>query len=117
MNQKIVEFTGKIGRGDTAFFFYSGHGVEIRGVNYLLAVDTPAANDGQEGLITSEGIPADTIIDQLQERGAKISMLVLDACRCAHPGVEIRAAVPVGEDDAVLDALVAYCLRQLGSLG
>jgi Caspase domain/Domain of unknown function (DUF4189) len=81
MNQKIVEFTSKIGRGDTAFFFYSGHGIEIRGVNYLLAVDTPAANDGQEGLITSEGIPADTIIDQLQEHGAKVSLLVLDACR------------------------------------
>jgi uncharacterized caspase-like protein len=32
-------------------------------------------------LITSEGIPADTIIEQLQERGAKVSMLVLDACR------------------------------------
>jgi Caspase domain/Domain of unknown function (DUF4189) len=81
MNQKIVEFTNKVGRGDIAFFYYSGHGVEIRGINYLLAVDTPAAKEGQENLITAEGIPADTIIDQLQERGAKVSMLVLDACR------------------------------------
>jgi hypothetical protein len=81
MTQKIVEFAAKIGRGDTGFFFYSGHGVEIRGVNYLLAVDTPGANEGQEALITSEGIPADTIIEQLQERGAKVTMLVLDACR------------------------------------
>jgi hypothetical protein len=81
MNQKIVEFANKVGRGDIAFFFYSGHGVEIRGINYLLAVDTPAAKEGQESLITSEGIPADSIVDQLQERGAKVSMLVLDACR------------------------------------
>jgi hypothetical protein len=81
MNQKIVEFASKVGRGDTAFFFYSGHGVEIRGVNYLLAVDTPMAKEGEESLITTEGIPADTIIDQLQQRGAKVSMLVLDACR------------------------------------
>jgi hypothetical protein len=81
MTQKIVEFAGKLGKGDIAFFFYSGHGVEIRGVNYLLAVDTPTASEGQEALITSEGIPADTIIDQLQERGVKVSMLVLDACR------------------------------------
>jgi hypothetical protein len=27
-------------------------------------------------VITCEGIPADTIIEQLQERGAKVSMLV-----------------------------------------
>jgi sirohydrochlorin cobaltochelatase len=38
---------------------------------------------------------------------------VLDACRAAHPGVEIRCALPVGEDDAVLDALAQYCLRHI----
>ena len=81
MNQKLVEFTGKIGRGDTAFFFYAGHGVEVKGINYLLPVDTPQARDGEEGLVTGEGIPADSIIERMQERGAKVSLLVLDACR------------------------------------
>jgi hypothetical protein len=81
MNQKLVEFTSKIGRGDTAFFFFAGHGVEIRGVNYLLPVDTPAARDNEEGLITGEGIPADSILERLQDRGAKVSLMVLDACR------------------------------------
>jgi hypothetical protein len=81
MNQKLVEFTGKIGRGDTAFFFFAGHGVEIRGVNYLLPIDTPAARDNEEGLITGEGIPADQILERLQDRGAKVSLMVLDACR------------------------------------
>ena len=38
---------------------------------------------------------------------------LIETCRAAHPGVDIRAAVAVGEDDAVLDALAAYCLRQL----
>lgn len=40
---------------------------------------------------------------------------IVDRCRAAHGGVEIRCAAPVGEDDAVLDALAAYCLRQTGS--
>ena len=43
--------------------------------------------------------------------------LVIEACRAAHPGIDIRATVPVGEDDAVLDALAAYCLRQLNAPG
>ncbi|GLU35453.1 CbiX/SirB N-terminal domain-containing protein [Trinickia caryophylli] len=38
---------------------------------------------------------------------------VLDRCRAAHPGVEIRCAAPVGEDEAVLDALARYSLRQI----
>jgi len=81
MNQKLVEFAGKVGRGDTAFFFFAGHGVEIRGINYLLPTDTPAVRDDEEALIMAEGIPANGIVEQLQERGAKVTMLVLDACR------------------------------------
>jgi hypothetical protein len=81
MNQKLVEFTGKVGRGDTALFFFAGHGVEIRGTNYLLPTDTPQVREGEEGIVTSEGIPADNIVERLQERGAKITMMVLDACR------------------------------------
>jgi polyhydroxybutyrate depolymerase len=33
MNQKLAELTGKIGRGDTAFFFFAGHGIAIRDTN------------------------------------------------------------------------------------
>jgi poly(3-hydroxybutyrate) depolymerase len=81
MNQKLAELTGKIGRGDTAFFFFAGHGIAIRDTNYLLPVDTPPAREGQEGLIAREAIGADVILDALQERGAKVSLMVLDACR------------------------------------
>lgn len=81
MNQKLAELTGKIGRGDTAFFFFAGHGIAVRDTNYLLPVDTPQAREGQEGLITREAIGADVILDALQDRGAKVSLLVLDACR------------------------------------
>ncbi|WP_321783699.1 CbiX/SirB N-terminal domain-containing protein [Paraburkholderia sp. J94] len=31
-------------------------------------------------------------------------------CQVAHPGVQIRCATAVGEDDGVLDAIVGYCL-------
>jgi hypothetical protein len=81
MNEKISELTAKLGRGDTAAFFFAGHGVEIKGVNYLLPTDTPQAREGQEDLIASEAITANSIIDRLQERGARATLLILDACR------------------------------------
>ncbi|KWI25559.1 sirohydrochlorin chelatase [Burkholderia stagnalis] len=37
---------------------------------------------------------------------------LVDACRAAHPGVKIRCATAVGEDDGVLDAIARYCLDQ-----
>ncbi|MGS0896617.1 sirohydrochlorin chelatase [Burkholderia stagnalis] len=39
---------------------------------------------------------------------------LVDACRAAHPGVEIRCATAVGEDDGVLDAIARYCVDQIG---
>ncbi|WP_175728371.1 sirohydrochlorin chelatase [Burkholderia ambifaria] len=39
---------------------------------------------------------------------------LVDACRAAHPNVEIRCATAVGEDDGVLDAIARYCIDQLG---
>ena len=39
---------------------------------------------------------------------------LIDACRAAHPGVEIRCATAVGEDDGMLDAIARYCLDQAG---
>jgi sirohydrochlorin cobaltochelatase len=38
---------------------------------------------------------------------------IVDQCRAAHPNVEIRCATPVGEDDAVIEAIAQYCLRQI----
>ncbi|MET3554384.1 CbiX/SirB N-terminal domain-containing protein [Burkholderia sp. 567] len=38
---------------------------------------------------------------------------LVDACRAAHPNVEIRCATAVGEDDGVLDAIARYCIDQL----
>ncbi|VXB63636.1 Cobalamin (Vitamin B12) biosynthesis CbiX protein [Burkholderia sp. 8Y] len=40
---------------------------------------------------------------------------VVTQCRAAHPGVAIQCATAVGEDDAVLDAVAAYCVRQTGA--
>lgn len=38
---------------------------------------------------------------------------LLDECRAALPGVQIRCAQAVGEADSVLDAIAAYCSAEL----
>ena len=41
MQRAIRAFVEGIRSGDLAFVYYSGHGVEVRGKNYLLPVDFP----------------------------------------------------------------------------
>src|SRR5262249_12220029 len=49
--------------------------------NYLLPVDVPAAAEGQEELVRDASFAVERIIDRLQAHGARIVVLVLDACR------------------------------------
>ncbi|NEW89985.1 caspase family protein [Rhodopseudomonas sp. WA056] len=80
-SQSLLAFDTAIEPGDTAFFFYAGHGFEISGQNFLLPTDVPAATEGQEELVRDASIMADRIVDRLQNRGARTAILVLDACR------------------------------------
>ena len=67
--------------GDTAFFFYAGHGFEIAGQNFLLPTDVPATGEGQEELVRDASVLADRIIERLQNNKVRTAILVFDACR------------------------------------
>src|SRR3954454_23802784 len=80
-SQSLLAFDATIEKGDTAFFFFAGHGFEIAGQNFLLPTDVPAASEGQEELVRDASILADRIVERLQNKGARTSILVFDACR------------------------------------
>lgn len=80
-SQSLLAFDSAVGPGDTAFFFYAGHGFEIAGQNYLLPTDVPAATEGQEDLVRDASVLADRIVERLQNRQVRTSILVFDACR------------------------------------
>ena len=80
-SQTLLAFDQQIEAGDTAFFFYAGHGFEIAGQNYLLPTDVPAATEGQEELVRDASILADRVVERLQNKKARTSILVFDACR------------------------------------
>ncbi len=67
-SQTLLAFDKSVEPGDTAFFFYAGHGFEIVGQNFLLPTDVPAATEGQEELVRDASVLADRIIERLQNR-------------------------------------------------
>ena len=80
-SQTLLAFDKAVDKGDTAFFFYAGHGFEIAGQNFLLPTDVTAASEGQEELVRDASILADRIIERLQNKGVRTAILVFDACR------------------------------------
>ena len=80
-SETLLAFDKAVGPGDTAFFFYAGHGFEIAGQNFLLPTDVPAATEGQEELVRDASVLADRIIERLQNKNVRTAILVFDACR------------------------------------
>ena len=80
-SETLLAFDKAVESGDTAFFFYAGHGFEIAGQNFLLPTDVPAATEGQEELVRDASIMADRIVERLQNKKARTAILVFDACR------------------------------------
>ncbi len=81
MSESLLAFDKAIEPGDVALFFFAGHGFEIHGENFLVPTDVPAVIEGQEELIRDAAYPAGRIVERLQARGARTTILVLDACR------------------------------------
>lgn len=76
MLRSLTEFGEKIQPGSEALFFYAGHGMQVRGKNYLIPVD---AEIRTESAVSSEAVDVDQLLDKLAP--ARLSMVILDACR------------------------------------
>jgi formylglycine-generating enzyme required for sulfatase activity len=78
LDRAVREFAASVSPGDAALFFFSGHGMEVEGQNYLLPVDFDAQAEEE---VKYQALPASLVQERLQGRGARVAILILDACR------------------------------------
>ncbi len=72
----LRELHNKIKPGDTVLVYFSGHGLQYQGENYLVPVD---ANIALANEIPDEAVGGSRVLSYLEEAGVKI--VILDACR------------------------------------
>jgi len=78
MKEAIRTFKNQVGGGDVAVFYFSGHGVQLGGANYLLPVDIRGDSEDQ---VKDEAVPLQRVLDDLQDQRARFSLAIIDACR------------------------------------
>jgi len=76
MLRSLTEFGDKVQSGTEALFFYAGHGMQVKGKNYLIPIDAEIRN---EASASSEAVDVDQLLDKLSL--ARLSVVILDACR------------------------------------
>ncbi len=77
MDKKVLEFEGALSGADAGVFHYSGHGLQVAGVNYLVPIDAELAS---AAALRIEAVRLD-FVQETMEREAKTNILFLDACR------------------------------------
>src|SRR5262249_58803301 len=70
-----------VSAGDRVFFFFSGHGITVDGFNYILPADVPAVESSQIASLTGAAIREEDITTAFLRAGARVAVVVLDACR------------------------------------
>jgi TPR repeat protein len=86
----IRAFSYALRGGAVALFYYSGHGIEIGGHNYLVPVD---GNPQTTSDADFELVDLDLVLKQLRLADNRLSMVVLDACRSNPFGAQgLRSA-------------------------
>lgn len=76
MNRAITAFGNSITDNDTALFFYAGHGLQVKGENFIVPVDAQIDNENSVG---PETVSMNNVMSQLDR--ANVSIVILDACR------------------------------------
>ena len=77
MDKQINAFIQKAKNYDVALFFYAGHAIQERGINYLI----PAKDNIPEDAIAYRCTDMSEMMGRLKLSGVKTKIVILDACR------------------------------------
>jgi hypothetical protein len=93
------------GRDVVAFVFYAGHGVQVKGENYLIPVDEQIKGEAD---VDNESVRVSWILSILKEAQTRLAIVVLDACRDNPFGYARGGQRGLAGVDAPRGSLIAF---------
>jgi hypothetical protein len=106
MEAAIVEFGRRLADGGVGFFYYAGHGLQVRGRNFLVPVD---ADIDSEATTRIAAVDVDLLLEQMGEAKNRVNVVILDACRNNPFERRLRGSSRgLAAVDAARGTLVAY---------
>ncbi|MCW1838746.1 caspase family protein [Prosthecomicrobium hirschii] len=107
MSRALDAFEAASDGAEISAIYFSGHGLEINGTNYLLPVDAKVATARE---VKFEAIPLDDLV-QASHGATRLRLILLDACRDNPFVAQSRGASGKGlarVEASQADTLVAY---------
>lgn len=94
------------GPGTAGLFYFAGHGMQIKGRNFLIPV---GANIEHEDEVSYQALDAQAVMDKMESAGNGTNIVILDACRNNPFARSFRSARQgLAQMDAPVGSLVAF---------
>lgn len=106
MIEALREYSARLKEGDVALFYYSGHGMQVRGRNFLIPVDADIRSEDEVPYLS---LDVSQILDKLEVARSRVNIVILDACR-NNPFIRTFRSGRVGlaQMDAPGGTLIAF---------
>lgn len=78
VEQAIRKFGAKLVGADVGLFYYAGHGLQVKGTNYLVPT---SANLTKEADVKYELVDVNMVLDEMGLAESRLNIVILDACR------------------------------------
>jgi uncharacterized protein YceK len=108
MVESIDSFQKKLQQAKVGLFYYSGHGMQYQGNNYLIPVQAEISSSAD---LEQEAVDVRRILGRMEESSTELNIVVLDACR-DNPFSTLSRGYKSNKGFAVLPrvrgALIAY---------
>lgn len=78
MHLALREFGDRLKRESLGLFFFAGHGLQVRGRNYLVPVD---ADIGREDEVAFSALDLQAVLEKMDTARNHTNLIILDACR------------------------------------
>lgn len=100
------DFGGTLKAGGVGLFYFAGHGLQIRGENFLVPVDAKLTNETDAEF---ECMEANRLLRYMEEAKNELNIVVLDACRNNPFARRFRSANKgLAQMDAPVGSLIAF---------
>jgi len=78
MSDAARDFGDTLQRGGIGLFFYAGHGMQIKGRNYLIPI---GADIQREDEVSFNAFDAGRLLEKMEVARSRVNIVILDACR------------------------------------
>ena len=89
MRSAVRDFGENLTKDHVGLFYYSGHGVQVDGKNYLIPVGSDIKYEDE---VATSALDADLVLAKLESARNNLNIVVLDACRDSPLGRRARNA-------------------------